>query len=83
MSEDIEWGPWIEHNQTLDRPRGVNVGDFVHIVHIFWGHSVGYVTEQSQWRQVIRYRIRKPRALIELRQMVENLPAPERVKELT
>ena len=27
---------------------------------------------------VIRYRIRKPRALTQLRDMVENLPAPER-----
>lgn len=32
--------------------------------------------------QVGWYRIRKPRALIELRQMVENLPSPEKVGEV-
>lgn len=46
----------------------------------------GYVGDAWLWgsipgmeaAEVVRYRVRKPRALQQLREMIENLPAPER-----
>src|SRR6056297_2909160 len=43
----------------------------------------GSWTWQRGYNRIIRYRIRKPRALTQLRDMVENLPAPEREREDT
>lgn len=42
-----------------------------------WDEMAGY---HRQFR-VVRYRIRKPRALQQLREMIETLPAPSRQKE--
>lgn len=36
---------------------------------------------EPKHERIISYRIRKPRALIQLREMIENLPAPSRQKE--
>lgn len=79
MSE--EWGPWIEHDgkgcpcmgmwvqvQNLNACRiweGVACSEGGRS----WDWSTGY-------RPVVRYRIRRPRALLQLIEMVENLPAP-------
>ena len=87
MSE--EWGPWIEHdgariptefrvgdvvqllsennetgNLDLSPPKVVLPEDFVRY-NWFWGESS---------HDVLRYRVRKPRALLDLIEMVENLP---------
>lgn len=80
MSE--EWGPWIEH----DGKGCPCVGAFVHIVYADGFERKGRATGGGSWRSssglilILRYRIRKPRALIELIEMVENLPQPERVE---
>lgn len=88
MSE--EWTDWIEHDasgcpiavgmycavtcrgrsgkeRTLEgvmSPKGQRAGSWTVKDHL------------GLWDQVIRYRIRKPRALLQLIEMVENLPAP-------
>jgi hypothetical protein len=39
-----------------------------------------WISNAPRWDEIVRYRIRKPRALIELRDMIADLPAPaERV----
>lgn len=90
MSE--EWGPWIEHDgngcpcegkwvqaQTM-RPNGtIQEGEGIPCLNDprsrkCWnggGMCMGIYCEP-----VIRYRIRRPRALLQLIEMVENLPAP-------
>lgn len=84
MSE--EWGPWVEHD-------GKGCPCAGKIVRVKYGD--GYLEtgiagsrggQAWDWRlvnwenAVVCYRIRKPRALIELRDMIADLPAPtERV----
>lgn len=91
-----EWGPWIEHDgkgyppdvigqvcQAVDvcRVRGVffDGEEFV----CYGQHPDGGSWNWENFPEItmiLRYRIRKPRALIQLIDMVENLPAPtERV----
>lgn len=50
-----------------------------------WGDAWIWGSGGAWWRpcEVIRYRIRKPRALIQLIEMVENLPAPREVETAT
>ena len=88
MSE--EWGSWIEHDGG---PRPVPAGTYCHLVYRsgsdFFGpigcgfNGTGVTPPGKPWgwpNRVIRYRIRKPRALIELRDIIADLPAPtERV----
>lgn len=84
MSE--EWGPWIEHDGG---PRPVKPGTFCHLIYEDGEEFIGpiglgyYGTEAGTpdepwggWCPIVRYRIRKPRALLQLIEMVENLPAP-------
>ena len=81
MSE--EWGPWIEHDgngctcigmrvQVMFNDRANTVRESVAI-----GSPAAWVWsfESFKWAKVIRYRIRRPRALLQLIHMVENLPA--------
>lgn len=84
MSE--EWGPWIEHDggpcpapgclvaiqfrvkvQPGDKTRGNPDCDWAEVWD--WWHD-------GTHDDIIRYRIRKPRALLNLIELVENLPAP-------
>jgi hypothetical protein len=86
MSE--EWGPWIEH----DGSGCPCVGEYVEVDFLCWRRGIvdGYIIPRVDglvgWKykgfdpKVIRYRVRAPRALIELREMVENLPAPSKPK---
>lgn len=53
-----------------DEPGEVNV----------WIWERGFLEGYPDWR-VIRYRIKRPRALIQLIEMVEALPAPARERE--
>jgi hypothetical protein len=92
MSE--EWGPWIEHDgkgcpcvgqwaQVVGQYPAQKVVQVEGIVRRTvawdwsnWGKRTAYGIEGK----VLRYRIRKPRALIELRDMIADLPNPaERV----
>ena len=83
MSE--EWGPWIEHDGG---PRPVKPGTVCHLVYQDGEHFIGPIgvgaggTEIGSvdepwggWCPIIRYRIRRPKALQQLIHMVENLPA--------
>ncbi len=74
MSE--EWGPWIEHDGG---PRPVPRGTFCHAVFATGSHLIGPVgvgyngegvtPDGKPWgwpSRIIRYRVRKPRALLDL-----------------
>ncbi|MDB6454719.1 hypothetical protein [Falsirhodobacter sp. 20TX0035] len=91
MAQCDEWGPWIEHKgDACPVPIGT-------VIHFHWkfrddeeGDHVGRVSEflanSSIWKatdafKFRRYRIRKPRALQQLIDMVENLLAPIRERE--
>lgn len=84
--ENKEWGPWIEHDG-----KGCPLALGVHFAIVFRlsGYMEGWVNEVVQrhpgWiaseypaDPVIRYRIRRPKALIEMIDMVEILPALKR-----
>ncbi len=93
MSGDAEWGPWIEHEGkglpvpvgsrvfveqadgaqgvlTVEEPKPKNEGGDAFI----WDS----LRPGRAWVAIIRYRVRKPRALLDLIDLVENLPAPTR-----
>jgi len=87
--EREEWGPWIEH----DGKGCPCLGEYVEAEFALpsnhkdmMGKAEGIASDGiSSWywgnngfTDIIRYRIRRPRALTQLRDMVENLPAPER-----
>lgn len=81
-----EWGPWIDHDGNGCPCRGKYVQCINDGRRGVWEGIAGSCGGQSwDWRNarycriVIRYRIRKPRALIQLIELVENLP--ERAKE--
>lgn len=85
MSDD-QWGPWIDH----DGKGCPCVGQYVHVVFEYGLEIIAIAGSQTGnswnwsnaplWLPIIRYRVRKPRALIELIEMVENLPAPSQPK---
>lgn len=73
--EKEEWGPWIEHD-GLSIPKGIAIGVYVDVFHHVyrWGnilHEEGVIRDLSAWTNiceiygpaVIRYRIRKPKGL--------------------
>lgn len=83
-----EWGPWQEHDgkgcpcvgayaeiDWVCRARGVIRGTILPRVK---GDGWTWTTlpPVGKYGAVIRYRIRKPRALLDLIDLVENLPAP-------
>lgn len=87
---DQEWGPWIEHDQSgIPVPIGTLVHRVFDIPPDFGvaegqAEFVGIVTadERGSWSgsifasQIIRYRIRKPRGMAILSDLVESLPEP-------
>lgn len=91
MSDD--WGPWIEHDGKGCPCRGMwvqriyNRPAFDDASGKWIGGKEGLVVcggKSWTWEikiRVIRYRIRKPHALQQLRDMIENLPAPARERE--
>jgi hypothetical protein len=78
-----EWGPWIEHDGKHLPPQGARcqatfcdgdtlIGtivqdDYTQRQSFLWG-------DDESISHVVRYRVRKPRALLNLIDMVENLP---------
>ena len=82
MSE--EWGPWIEHCGTK---QPVKDGTWVYVL-LRDGDTDEYYAEDFGWEwnsifaypegDIIRYRIRKPKALQQLKHLIENLPAPSK-----
>lgn len=86
MSDRDKWGPWIEHDGKGCPCKGMWIqaqyNDFEgRIVEGFpTGVASGWVWNYEPLRfwKVIRYRIRKPRAL---REMIETLPAPRQKED--
>ncbi len=102
MSDEGEWGPWIEHDgaEPVLPPQAVldlevsSHGDVPapgvttsqtrpgwfwrwKTVRVGWFKAVRRrVCDDPAYAPIIRYRIRKPRALLQLIDMVENRPAP-------
>ena len=86
-----EWGPWIEHDGRGCPCRGV----FVHIEFASGFEAIGVAGSylkadtpfpDGSWNwanllldPILRYRIRRPRALRELIELVETLPEREAV----
>lgn len=94
MTDEPEWGPWIEH---APGPCPLRVGEYVQITtcdrHLKEVTQQGRVTQKvieagawlepgpyGRWVQVVRYRIRKPRGLTILEGLLENLPEKEGVE---
>lgn len=93
MSDREEWGPWIEHD---GKSCPVRIGEYVKVElkwkqlsHTFEGVIRRHYPDGGDWNwrnypncwKVLRYRVKKPRALQQLREMIETLPAPSRQKE--
>jgi hypothetical protein len=64
-----EWGDWIEH----DGKGCPCVGMYVRVVHEFWESQWEGVAKggpswdwDSDYERIIRYRIRRPRALLDM-----------------
>jgi hypothetical protein len=91
MSDNHQWGPWIEHDGRGCHCKGQYVTTELfdksvreHIAHGYCPNKSSFVDcwnwEECQRRQrpewrVIRYRIRKPRGLTILEGLLENLPS--------
>lgn len=90
MSDGEEWGPWVEHDGRGCPCRGMVVESEERRglveVHIAGGIGSGGAL-QWNWDaarragypigwQIIRYRIRKPRGLTILENLIADLPAP-------
>ncbi|MGN7867770.1 hypothetical protein ACTJI6_02695 [Paracoccus sp. 22332] len=92
MSDREEWGPWVQHDGKGCPCFGmmVKVALFDGTVLVCRVGSVrtreelntspfsGWVWHIPEPARVRAYRIRRPRALQQLREMIETLPAPER-----
>lgn len=81
-----EWGPWIEHDGG---PRPVPRGTYCHVIFRSGREFIGPVgvgfngtrisPDGKPWGEddrVIRYRVRKPRGLTILEEILNDLPAP-------
>ena len=85
MSE--EWGPWIEH----DGKGCPCVGMYVHVIGENREEAFGLAGSEGagswdwskapRYTRLTHYRIRKPRALQQLRDMIAGLPTPTPAKE--
>lgn len=84
MQQDEEWGPFIEHD---GRGWPVKVGQYVHVIFADGDQVVETaVTDGTGWYwaecdavgcpdwKIVRYRVKIPRALAELRALIADLP---------
>jgi len=83
MSDDVEWGPWIDH----DGKGCPCVGEFGHVIYDT-GHEFVCIIEGTPaiWdldvpskHRAIRYRIRKPKGMAILNAILREV---ERIPEL-
>lgn len=97
MTDDTEWGPIVDHdglprpelNGKIARVWSANGRCEIGILNNCDEMPNGYFSAfvwaslpQDKYEiRIIRYRVRRPRALKQLRDMVENLPAPVRETE--
>ena len=92
-----EWGPWIEHDgmgcpvrgmwvETITNKPGWTEDGVLTDRKIYFTsgplRSWDWSYASKGFVMVIRYRVRIPRALQQLREMVENLPAPTKPVEI-
>jgi hypothetical protein len=90
MSDNDEWGPWIDHDgRGCPVPRGTWVegedvcGHIEQWAAMMHKKPLGLPGDAWSWRfrrrvrldDIIRYRIRKPRGLTILEGLLENLPS--------
>jgi hypothetical protein len=83
---DEEWGPWIEHDgkgcplpdYTIAERMRANGETFVQKVVPDGRYFLNawYWPSVPAWRRIIRYRIKKPRGLTILENLIADLPAP-------
>lgn len=87
MSGGEEWGPWIEHD---GKGCPVPIGTVCHVVWLGGVETVKPIEGSKAWLwssldksgwsdfhvPIIRYRIRKPRGLTILEELIADLPAP-------
>lgn len=91
MNDEGEWTDWIEHDGMGCPVLGMFVhikhegwcdafkiagSSFDGTEGIFGSSWHWAIVPNQRWARVIRYRVRKPRALLDLIDLVENLPAP-------
>lgn len=89
MGEQEQWGPWIEHDGRGGKHLA---GEWLHIIGADGRQGEGMLrfgcgpaslwhwdtlTMKNYHKRVIRYRIRKPRGLTILQELIENLPVKE------
>lgn len=82
MSDEADWGEWQIH----DGKGCPCVGQMVENIHNTGQKWIGIAGSEGgrswdwsnhpKFSKVIRYRIRKPRALLDLIQLIADLPAP-------
>lgn len=87
MSDREEWGPWIDHDgRGCPVSRGVFCRTFHADGSVDESESSGDLWSGWSWMvckiggtpgfAILRYQVRRPRALQQLREMIETLPAP-------
>ena len=97
MTTEPEWGPWIEHDgngppsiphRTWVRIQGFNYDGTPHDaegLHEEWHSKLpGWtwaIHRDPGVGRITRYRIRKPRGMVILQELIENLPAPSKERE--
>ena len=95
MGDGEEWGPWIEHDGRGCPVVGMWVHRVYDMVAVdvsdgvLKNEKIGRVKDAGSrswswtrgYARVIRYRIRKPRGLAILENLIENLPQPVRTDD--
>lgn len=94
MSDDADWGPWVDHDGRGCPVVGrvwiavqAQAQDFPTISDEDWADRYAAEawdasswgkrdTDGVMWGVIIRYRVRRPKALRDLIALVETLPAP-------
>lgn len=75
-----EWGPWIKH----DGKGCPCIGQYAHVVHKCGTEQFSIVTgnpnawewdvDPDRWSKIVKYRIRKPRAMLILEEILARIP---------
>lgn len=91
-----EWGPWIKHDGSgcpVDGHQIVHTVDRLGEEHFSRADDpINVCAVGSSWEwdmsdpcsaDIIRYRLRKPRALLQLREVLEGVPDPAKQREHT
>lgn len=73
MTDEDEWGPWIEHNRRVLAPSGVRTGDMVQCVTIHGKTLTGIVTQLDCWRIVERCRVQRPKGLTAIKSALRDM----------